>query len=88
MEKKLLDGTIEGVKMRPETVKQDVVRLMKVLTVTRKPDNLIANVEMQVRDEKGEKKSLTLEIDEATAGALNQVFVDFRKSNPKPAPTG
>jgi len=69
-EKSLEGGTIENVALKPETVPNERIRLMKVLTITRKPTQRIADFELT--NASGQSYEIT--IDEATARAIASVF--------------
>jgi hypothetical protein len=70
VKKSLRDGAVEGVEMRPEEVTQTKTRLMKIVSLTRTPDQHIAVIELRVRG----GKLYELEIDEATSRAIASVF--------------
>lgn len=66
----LLEGEIGEVTLTPETVTQETVRLMKVLTITRRPEGRIAEVELRVKS----GTLYNIVIDEATSKALAGIF--------------
>lgn len=68
--RELLEGEIGEVEITPETVLHETVRLMKVVSITRRPEGRIAAVELRVKD--GTLYNIT--IDEATAKVLASIF--------------
>lgn len=68
--KSLVGGEIEGQTLKPETVQREVVKLMKVLTITRTPTQRIADLHLT----NSAGKHFDIEIDEATAKAIAAIF--------------
>lgn len=68
--KSLVGGIIEEATLKPETVQKEVIRLMKVLTITRTPTQRI--VDFQLTNSAGKQFDVT--IDEATARAITALF--------------
>lgn len=69
-DRSLVGGEVEEAKLKPETVKHEVVRFMKVHTITRTPDLRIADFDLT--NSAGKLYSVT--IDEATARAIAALF--------------
>jgi hypothetical protein len=69
--KKLHEGEVIEAKVEPERVTQETTKLMKVVSITRKPSGRIAQIEMRLK-----AGIVDLEIDEATARAIASVFDD------------
>jgi hypothetical protein len=70
VKKELLEGELGEPVILPETVTQETIKLMKTVSITRRPSGRIAEVELRVKD--GTLYNLT--IDEATARAIASVF--------------
>lgn len=70
VKKSLVEGQVGEISLRPETVTQPKTRLVKVLSVTRTPDQKIASFELRVKD----GTLYEVEIDEATSRAITSVF--------------
>lgn len=68
--KNLVGGVIEEVVVKPEAVQKEVIRMMKVLTITRTPTQRI--VDFQLTNSAGKLFDIT--IDEATARAIAALF--------------
>lgn len=70
VKKSLLEGEVSEAVLRPETATKDITKLMKILTIIRKPEGRILNAELRVKD----GTLYFLEIDEATVTALYNLF--------------
>lgn len=77
IKKELLGGAVDRAKVFAERTDKDEVKLLRLISVTRKPDGLIGRVALQTK-----AALYALEIDEATVNALAKVFSDFRKEHP------
>lgn len=73
----MLEGVVESAEVKPETVDREIIKLMRVVQIIRTPNGRIANLEMNLKS-----GPLSLEVDEATAGAIWNVFVEDRKAKP------
>jgi len=67
----LTQAEVGEVTLSHERVTQEVTKLMKVVSITRKPSGRIAKIEMRLKE-----GLVDLEIDEATARAIAAVFDD------------
>ena len=66
----LTKGVVESAEVEPEEVKQGVItKLMKVITIERRPEQKIAWIELKV-----EAGIYNIHIDEATVRAMVAVF--------------
>ncbi len=77
VKKELLGGAVEDSKVYAERTLKDVVKLLRVVSVTRTPESLIGRIALQTR-----AAFYALEIDEVTARAIVKVFDDFRREHP------
>ncbi len=77
VKKELLNGTVEKAKVYAERTDKDVVKLLRVVSVTRSPKTLIARMALDTK-----AALYALEIDEPTVMAMAKVFTDFRKEHP------
>jgi hypothetical protein len=73
----LLEGTVEKAAVYAERTDREVVRLMKVVSVTRTPQTLISRMSLQTK-----AGMYALEIDEPTVRAMARVFDDFHAQHP------
>ncbi len=83
-EKQLTEGVVGEARVFAERVKQDVTKIMKVVSIARTARTLIMRAELQTKH-----TTYALEIDEATVRAMVKVFDDFRASGqaaPPPPP--
>lgn len=65
----LIGGKIVASRRKPETAQATITKLMKVLTVERRPDQKLADIELRVKT-----GTYLITIDEATARAIASVF--------------
>ncbi len=77
VKKELLEGAVDSAKVYAERTDKDVVKLLRVVSVTRTPHTLIGRMALQTR-----AALYALEIDEPTVMAMAKVFTDFRKEHP------
>lgn len=68
---KLLNGKVESAIVEPEPTKKVVVRLMKVISITRTPEGRVAHIQLSMP-----KMDVGIHIDEGTARAIAKVFDD------------
>lgn len=77
VKKELLNGVVEDAKVYAERTDKDTVKLLRVVSVTRTPNTLIARMALDTK-----AALYALEIDEPTVMAMAKVFTDFRKDHP------
>jgi hypothetical protein len=65
----LLEGVVDAVELKPETVTTTVTKFMRIVSITRTPEQRIANIDLMLA-----RGTVALEIDEATALAIAKVF--------------
>lgn len=82
VKKALLQGAVEAVSPQPNPGGLRKTRLMKVVTIERDDQTRVAHIDLRVQD----GSLIKLEIDEATASALYQVFQPSKTLEDVPVP--
>lgn len=73
----LLDGEVESAGVYAEMTDREIIKIVKLVSITRTPDTLIAQINLNVGG-----KVRDIAIDEPTVLALKGVFDDFRRKHP------
>jgi hypothetical protein len=79
-----LDGSIEYASVIPDPTDREKTKMVKVISVTRKPGGRVARFGLKLT--KPKPREIEIEIDEPTARAIVKVF-DDAPDNPPPGPT-
>jgi len=81
----LINGAVEEPEVFAERTQREVTKMMKVVSITRTPQTLMARMFLTTQ-----KDTFELEIDEPTVRAMIRVFDDFHADHPEgkapPAP--
>ena len=80
----LTNGVVEDIEVFAERTQRDVTKMMKVISITRTPQTLMARMSLTTQ-----KDVFELEVDEPTVRAMIKVFDDFHAEHPDgkaPAP--
>ena len=64
-----LGGEVVKAEVKPETLKMETTKMMKVVSITRTPTGRVASLQMRLK-----AGLVQIEIDEATARAIAKVF--------------
>jgi hypothetical protein len=84
VKKEMVGGAVGEAQVYAERVQRETFKLLRVVSVTRTPSTLIAQMAVETK-----AALFALEIDEPTVRAMCKVFDDFRKEHPDgKAPSG